>query len=252
MDKTRQLIFDMCLKAKTGHLSSSFSCVEIIEAIYDVMKHDPKNHNWEDRDYFILSKGQASPALYAILAKRGYFPEEDLKLFAQKDGRFGVHLQNDIEGVEMTCGSLGMGFGFASGLALGFKLQRKLNMVYCLLGDGELYEGSIWESAMFVAHNRLNNLVSIVDRNSLCATDFTENILILEDIGEKFKAFGFNVQRGNGQDKEWLSRELCEARNRRTSKPTVIIADTVKGVGYAPYCHAPTTHGLAPKDEEDC
>jgi len=252
MDKTRQMIFDMCVKAKTGHLSSSFSCVEILEVLYEsIMKHDPKKPEWEERDRFILSKGQASPALYVTLARQGYFQESDLDLFAQKGGRFGVHLQNDIEGVEMTCGSLGMGFGFASGIALGLKLQRKNNMVYCLLGDGECYEGSIWETAMFVSHNRLNNLVTILDRNSLCATNFTESLVALEPLKDKFEAFGFNVRCIDGHDKVLIKQKLEEARNRYNVKPMMIICYTTKGKGYEPFCFNPLTHGTAPK-EEDC
>lgn len=250
MNETRQRIFNMCVKAKTGHLSSSFSCVEILEVLYEsIMKHKPDNPNWEDRDYLILSKGQASPALYTILAMQGYFPLSDLDLFAQKGGRFGVHLQDDIEGVEMTCGSLGMGFGFASGIATALKLNRKHNMVYCLLGDGECYEGSIWETAGFVSHNRLNNLVTIVDRNSMCATDWTENILGLEDLAEKFKAFGFNTERIDGHDKKKLEETIRRTRSRYSNKPTAIICDTIKGFGYDDFCFNPLTHGIAPKGE---
>ena len=180
----RNQILDMCCRAGTGHVTSSFSCTEILVALYQggILRVDPENPEWPERDRFILSKGQASAILYPILADAGFFPEGDLKTFGQTDGKFGVHLQKDVPGVEITSGSLGHGIGVATGIALAAKMNRKLFMTYALLGDGECYEGSVWEAAMFAAHNRLNNLVAIIDRNHLCATNFTENMLQLEPL----------------------------------------------------------------------
>ena len=155
----RKMVLDMCIAAETGHLTSSMSCIDLLVSLYhgNIMRYDAKNPNWNERDWFILSKGQASPALYAVLADCGFFDRKDLNKFAQKDGKIGVHLQNDVPGVEITSGSLGHGFGIAAGIALGFKQSCMHNLVFTLLGDGECYEGSIWETAMFATHNKLNN-----------------------------------------------------------------------------------------------
>jgi len=244
----RENLLEMCISAGKGHVTSSLSCVEILVALYygNVIKHDPKDPKWHKRDRFILSKGQASPALYNILGDVGYFDKKELKNFAKQNGKFAVHLQNDVPGVEITAGSLGQGFGIAAGLALGFRMNRELQTVYCLLGDGECYEGSIWETAMFASHNRLNNLVTIVDRNFLCVTDFTENLIALEPFEDKWKAFGFNVIRINGHSLSELLNALIPLKSRINERPTVIIADTVKGSGVESLCYDPLWHGCAP------
>ena len=145
-DYIRNQILDMCVRAGTGHVTSSFSCTEILVALYHggILRYDPKNPKWEKRDRFILSKGQASVILYPILADAGFFPEKDLKYFNQENGKFGVHLQHSVPGAEITAGSLGHGFGIAAGMALAAKLNKERHMVITLLGDGELYEGSMW------------------------------------------------------------------------------------------------------------
>ena len=167
---------------------------------------------------------------------------------------FAVHLQQDVPGVEITAGSLGQGFGIAAGIALGAKMDRKLYNVYALLGDGECYEGSIWETAMFASHNRLNNLITIIDRNYLCVTDFTENLIALEPFEEKWNSFGFNVIRIDGHSFEEILAALGGQRSRPSDKPTVIIADTVKGHGIDSLCYDPLWHGRAPYEdmEEMC
>ena len=245
----RRTTLELCIHAGKGHLSSCLSCTDMLVALYHGggMRHDPGNPDWEQRDRFVLSKGQASPVLYAILADLGYFDPRELQYFAKPNGIFGVHLQMDVPGVEITAGSLGQGFGTAAGMALAAKMNRENHLTYALLGDGELYEGSIWETAMFVAHNRLNNLVTLVDRNFQCVTDFTENILALESIEAKFSAFGFNTIRLDGHSMEALVSALIPLRNRPRSRPTVIIADTVKGAGVKTICHDPLWHGVAPQ-----
>jgi len=248
----RKTVLEMCIKAGTGHVTSCFSCVEILVALYygGVLRHDPKNPKWEDRDRFLLSKGQASPLLYAILADRGFFPKEDLETFCQPGGKFGVHLQNDVPGVECTFGSLGNGLGIAAGMALAAKKNRQNHMVYVLLGDAECYEGAIWEAAMFASHNRLNNLVAIIDRNHLGVTDWTENMLALEPIQDKFKAFGWVSSNIDGHSSESLLAYLRRINHRANIFPSLIVANTTKGGGI-PFMHNnPKWHGCAPSGED--
>jgi transketolase len=245
-------MLEMCIKAGTGHVTSSLSCIDILVSLYHggIMKFDPQNPDWEGRDRFILSKGQASPALYAVLADIGFFDKNELDRFAQKDGKFGVHLQHDVPGVEITSGALGHGLGIAAGMALGAKMNQELYLVYALLGDGECYEGSIWETAMFASHNKLNNLVGIIDRNYLCVTDFTENLIELEPMEDKWLSFGWDVVRVDGHSFESIIDVLNKVRSRRSSKPLVIIADTVKGEGIECISNIPLWHGAAPKGKE--
>ena len=248
----RNLLLDMCCAAGTGHVTSSFSCTEILVALYygGILRFDPENPDWECRDRFIMSKGQSSVILYPILADRGFFPKEELEKFCQADGKFGVHLQHDVPGVEITAGSLGHGFGVATGLALAAKMNRQLHMTFALLGDGECYEGSVWEAAMFASHNRLNNLVAIIDRNYMCATNFTENSVELEPLDEKWKSFGWNVKNINGHSFEEIFNALDGIRSRRSSRPLVIIAHTVKGKGVSFMSDHPLWHSVAPKDQQ--
>jgi len=242
----------MCTSAKTGHVTSAFSCVEILVTLYyaGVMRFDPRDPDWSGRDRFLLSKGQASVILYPILADLGFFPMEDLDSFCKADGKFGVHLQHDVPGVEITSGSLGMGFGMATGVALAAKKDRTLPMTFALLGDGECYEGSIWEAAMFAAHNHLNNMVAIVDRNYQCVTNFTEDIVALEPIEEKWASFGWRVKRVNGHSYEELLGALEGVRARRHREPLMIIADTVKGRGVSFMEYNPIWHGAAPSGDD--
>lgn len=249
----REEMFEMTVKAKTGHLTSSLSCVEIMTALFygNIMKYDSQNPDWEGRDYFIMSKAQASPIYYEVLADVGYFPKEELNLFAQTGGKMGVHLQCSVPGCEITAGSLGCGYGIAAGIALALKKNRENNMVFSLLGDGECYEGSIWETALFVAHNRLNNLITIVDRNFICATHFLEDELGMEPMEEKWAAFGFDVKRINGHSFEDIFKVLENVRSKRNSKPLVIIADTVKGKGIPMISDQPLWHGITVTKEDD-
>ena len=248
----RQLILEMCTRARTGHVTSAFSCVEIMVALHHggVMRFDPANPRWPERDRFLLSKGQASVILYPILADLGFFPMSDLDRFCEADGKFGVHLQHDVPGVEITSGSLGMGFGIATGVALAAKKDRTLPLTFALLGDGECYEGSIWEAAMFAAHNDLNNLVAIVDRNFQCVTNFTENIVALEPMEDKWRSFGWRVKRVDGHSFEQLLGALEGVRARRHRQPLVIIADTIKGQPVSFMSYNPIWHGSAPGGEQ--
>lgn len=248
----RNQVLDMCIRAGTGHVTSSFSCTEILVALYygGILRYDVSNPKWEDRDRFILSKGQASPLLYAILADLGFFPESEIWKFCQADGIFGVHLQNDVPGVEITAGSLGCGLGIAAGIALAAKMNREDYFTFVLLGDGECYEGSVWESAMFAGHYELNNLIAIVDRNWLCATDFTENIIRLAPLDEKWKSFGWKVVTVNGHSFEDILQPLDRFRSKQLNVPLVIIANTVKGKGVSFMENELFWHSVAPKGKQ--
>lgn len=248
----RNLLLDMCVKAETGHVTSSFSCTEIMVALYygGILKFDPKNPQMKDRDRFILSKGHASVILYPILADLGFFSISELDRFAQAGGIFGVHLQNNVPGVEITSGSLGHGLGVAAGLALAAKMNRESYMTFVLLGDGECYEGSVWESAMFASHHRLNNLVAIVDRNYLCCSDFTEDTVALEPMQKKWESFGWKTINVDGHSIEEILKSLSGFRSRKSSNPLVIIAHTTKGKGVSFMSDVPLWHAVAPKGQE--
>lgn len=248
----RRRILEMCVRAGTGHVTSSFSAVEILVALYygGVLRFDAARPDWDARDRFILSKGQASPLLYTVLADQEYFPIEETRRFAQPDGAFGVHLQHDVPGAEITSGSLGHGLGIAAGLALAARLDGKDHRLFTLLGDGECYEGSIWEAAMFASHHKLSNLVAIVDRNQLCVTNFTEQLVHLEPLDEKWRAFGWEAVVVNGHSFAELMPALRAARERTSDKPMVIIAETVKGKGVSFMEGQILWHGIAPKGAE--
>ncbi|HOW97519.1 MAG TPA: transketolase [Kiritimatiellia bacterium] len=248
----KKTMLETCIRAGTGHVTSSLSCAEILTTLFHggALRFDPKRPAWEDRDRFILSKGQASPMLYTVLGDLGYFPKEDLQKFAQAGGPFGVHLQKSVPGAEITCGSLGHGFGLAAGMALAARMDRRNHLVFTLLGDGECYEGSIWETALFAGHHRLNNLVAIVDRNYQCVLDFTENFLALEPMEEKWEAFGWRVKRVDGHSFDDLLDALKGVRSRRSVQPLVILADTVKGAGVGFMACNPIWHGAAPRGDE--
>lgn len=251
-NQIRNLILDMCVKAGTGHVSSSFSCTEILVALYygRILHYDVSNPKCPGRDRFILSKGQASPLLYAILADLGFFPKIELDNFCQANGIFGVHLQNDVLGVEVTSGSLGHGLGIAAGIALAAKINKEKHLTFVLLGDGECHEGLIWESAMFANHHKLNNLICIIDRNWLCATDFTENCVRLNPFDEKWKAFGWETVTINGHSFEEILLALRGIRFRKSNQPLAIIANTVKGQGVSFMENKILWHAVAPSGEQ--
>jgi len=204
----------------------------------------------DDRDYFILSKGQASPILYAILADLNYFSKDWMKTFCQAGGKFGVHLQHNVPGVEFTTGSLGHGLSYGCGIAKALKLDRKNNLVFVLLGDGECYEGQIWEAADFAAAHRLNNLVAIIDRNGICATDFTDNFIPLDNLQDKFSAFGWRTATCDGHDISELLIRFRYSRTHHHSQPSVLIANTVKGQGIDEICNDPSWHACCPKGDK--
>lgn len=233
--KARQLRRDLLTalyRAGSGHPGGSLSEVEILMALYyHKMRIDPKRPDWEERDRFILSKGHANPALYAVLADLGYFPKEDLAKLRKTDGHLQGHPdRTKTPGIDMSTGSLGQGMAVACGLALGAKHQKKSWQVYALAGDGECQEGITWECAMSAAHYKLDNYTLIVDVNGLQIDGATRDVMDLGDLGAKFSAFGFEVLTAeDGNDYEALCRLLDQ--ERIPGRPRVILAYTVKGKG---------------------
>lgn len=248
----RQQILEMSLRAKSGHVTSSFSCTDILVALYygNILRVDPKNPEWPDRDIFLMSKGQSGIALYPILADLGFFPVEDLKNFAGPGSHISVHIGKDIPGSEIVSGSLGHGLGIACGFALADKMDLHNRLVVTLLGDAECYEGSVWEAAMFAAHHRLNNMVGIIDRNQMGVLDFTESSLELNPMDEKFKAFGWEVKTIDGHSFDEIFLAFKDVRARRTNKPLMIIANTVKGKGVSFMENALFWHYRVPEGDQ--
>lgn len=247
----RRDVLQMTARAGSGHPGGSLSAVEILVALYfgGVLRHDPANPRWPDRDRFILSKAHACPALYAVLARRGYFPLEELGTFRRIDSRLQGHAHILTPGVEMSGGSLGQGLSFGVGVALAGRLDGRDYRVYVLLGDGECDEGQVWEGAMFASHHRLDTLTAIVDRNRIQNDRFTHEVVDLEPLTDKWRAFGWHTVEVDGHDLGQILRAFDEAR-RVKGRPTVIIAHTVKGKGVSFMEDNPEFHGRAPTPEE--
>lgn len=215
-----------------GHIGGALSCTDILVSLYfgNILRFDAKQPNWENRDRFILSKGHAGIALYVILAELGFFDKSELEKF-NNGGMLGEHPDHNIPGIEIISGSLGHGLGIGSGMALSAKMDKKDYSTIVLLGDGECYEGSVWESLMFASHHQLNNLFVIVDRNRLCIHGNTEEINKVEPLGQKFEAFGWEVIEINGHDFKQILNSFQNFRKRVSNKPLAIIANTIKGKG---------------------
>lgn len=227
----RKRVLDMIYNAKTGHIGGDFSVMEILVTLYyREMNVSPEKVNSPDRDLFILSKGHSVEALYAVLSDLGFFSREDLLSYSQFNTKYIGHPNNKINGIEMNSGSLGHGLPVAVGMALGLRMDGRKNRVYTVMGDGELAEGSVWEGAMAAGHYKLDNLCAIIDRNRLQISGGTEEIMTQDSQDERWKSFGWNVIHAEGNDIESLATALTSARAIK-QKPTVIIADTMKGYG---------------------
>lgn len=225
-------VIESTSEAGSGHPGGSLSSADLMAALYfRVMRHDPSDPAWEDRDRFVLSKGHAAPILYAALAESGYFPKEDLMMLRKiGSGLQGHPVRGKVPGVEMSTGSLGQGLSMACGIALAGKLDCKDHKVFCLTGDGELQSGQNWEAAMFANHYRLNNLIAFIDRNRLQITGNTENAMSLDPLPDKWRAFGWNVIIVNGHSMVQIVEACAKARESKTN-PTVVIMNTIKGKG---------------------
>lgn len=245
--KLRRHIVTMIGKAGSGHPGGSLSALEILTALYfKVLRHKPLDPNWPDRDRFILSKGHAAPALYAVLAECGYFPVEELLTLRQMDSRLQGHPDRTLTpGVEMSAGALGQGLSFAIGIALAGRLDAEDYRAYVLLGDGECDAGQVWEAAMSAAHFKVDNLVAIVDKNKLQLDGWTRDVMNLDPLPAKWQAFGWKVIEVDGHSISKLIEAFKEAQKVK-GQPTVIIAHTIKGKGVSFMENNNDFHGKAP------
>ena len=247
----RLLAVDMVYAAASGHLGGSLSAMDILTTLYfDVMRVDPENPRDPDRDRFVLSKGHCTPALYPMLAMKGFFPVERLREFRRIDGTLSGHAEmNLVPGVDMSTGSLGQGISAAVGMALAGKMDRRTYRVYTLLGDGEIEEGQVWEAAMAAAKYKLDNLCAVVDVNGLQIDGATADVMPSEPLDKKFEAFNWNVLRVDGHDFQALE-EAFSAAAACKGRPTVLLARTVKGRGVSFMEGDYGWHGKAPNDEQ--
>jgi transketolase len=244
------MILETVVVAGKGHIGGSLSAVEILVALYHggIVRVEAKKRNDPLRDRFIMSKGHACEALYAVLADRGFFSASELMHLGREGSILGGHPDRRIPGVEADTGSLGNGLGIGSGLAFAAKLDRAAWRTFVLLGDGECYEGSVWEAMMFAAHHALDNLVAIIDRNQLCVLDRTEECNRLDPLDDKLRAFGWDVVAINGHDIAALTMALSSACTRSNGKPLAVIAHTVKGKGISFMENDVRWHHGVPKD----
>ena len=246
----RRHIVRMTAAAGSGHPGGSLSAVEILTALYfNVLRHDPHEPDWPARDRFILSKGHCTPVLYSTLAEAGYFPVDELATFRQMDSQLHGHCHNTTPGVEHCSGSLGQGLSVGLGMALAARLDGSPHNVYVLVGDGECDEGQIWEAAMAASHFGVDNLTVIVDRNGIQNDRWTYEVMNLEPLPDKWRAFGWDVDEVDGHDLSQMVSALDNA-SRRDGRHHVIIARTVKGKGVSFMENNPDFHGKAPNADE--
>jgi transketolase len=247
---TRKLILEALAEAGSGHPGGSLSAVELLVTLFfHVMRYDSKNPKWEDRDRFFLSKGHAAPLLYAMLAQAGFFDAGELMTLRKLGSRLQGHPSMVVPGVEAPAGSEGIGLSLGVGTALAAKLDRKGYRTYVLMGDGEQQEGEIWEAAMAASKYRLDNLTAMIDRNGIQQDGLTEQIMPLEPLAAKWRAFNWNVIEVDGYDFPQLLDGFDLAASTR-NRPTVIIAHTVKGKGISFMEWSPHYHGTAPAKEK--
>lgn len=250
-NEIRQSIIEMLVEAGSGHSAGPLGMADIFTALYFyILKHDPKNPDMPDRDRLILSNGHIVPVRYATMAHAGYFPIEELKTLRKFGSRLQGHPERQkLPGLETTSGPLGSGLGQSAGIAYGAKMDGKNFRVYCLMSDGEQEAGNVWESAMFAGKNKLSNLTAIIDRNNIQIDGFVEDIMPLEPLADKYRAFGWDVVEINGHDFHEITNAI-EVAKINTIKPTCIIARTIpgKGVNYMEYDYR--WHGDPPGNRE--
>lgn len=241
----------MLTKSGSGHTGGSLSAVDIAVAVYfSKMKFRADDPAWKERDRFILSKGHAAPLLYAIMAEAGYFPKETIETLRKVESPLQGHpCCKVLPGVEVSTGSLGQGLSVANGMALGLRLDNIPARVYCVMGDGEIQEGQVWEAAMTAAHYRIDNLCAFVDNNGLQIDGPVEKVMNINPIHEKWEAFGWHVIDVDGHDMGAIIKALDEAENTK-GKPTMIIANTTKGKGSVLFEDKVEFHGVTPTEEE--
>ena len=250
--KIRSDIVRMLGEAGSGHPGGSLSVTDLLVMLYfKHLKHDPGKPDWEDRDRVVLSKGHVCPGLYATLAEAGYFPVEELMTLRKLGSRLQGHPAKDknLPGIEVSTGSLGQGLSIGVGMAFGMRLDKKSNRIYVIMGDGEQNEGSVWEAAMAAAHHKLANLTAIIDCNKLQIDGRTEDVMDILDIGEKYRAFGWDTIEIDGHNYEEIDKAFTKARSAE-NKPAAIIAHTVKGKGVSFMENVASWHGKAPKPDQ--
>jgi transketolase len=246
----RKDILKMLTLAGSGHTGGSLSIVEILIALYYYkLKNDPKNPSWKERDRFLLSKGHGCPALYAVLADKGYFPKEKLWTLRKFGSQLQGHPQIGLAGIEISSGSLGQGLSIANGIALAGRLDKSDSRVYCLMGDGETNEGQVWEAVMTAAHYKLDKICAIIDFNGLQIDGFCCDVMDMGPYLHKWLDFGWNAIETDGHDIEKIMDALDEAEKTK-GKPAVIVAHTIKGKGVTFIENKVEWHGIAPKKEE--
>lgn len=247
----RKHIVDSTYHAGSGHPGGSLSCIDILTVLYfHIMNVDVNNPKMEDRDRFVLSKGHCAPALYGTLAERGFFPKEELVKLRSIDSYLEGHPNMlSVPGVDMSTGSLAQGFSIAVGMALAGKIDKKDYTVYTILGDGEIEEGQVWEAAMSAAHYKLNNLIAFLDHNGMQIDGYITDVMSPEPVTDKFKAFGWNVINIDGHDYEQIIEAVNQGKKQK-DKPTMIIADTLKGKGVSYMEGQIGWHGKAPDKEQ--
>ena len=247
----RLKILNIVYKSGGGHIGGSYSVTDILVTLYHrILKHDPLRPDWDERDFLIFSKGHCCLALYTVLNQCNYFSEDLLKEYSQNGSNLGGHpKKGDAPGIEATTGSLGHGLAIANGIALSTKIKNKANRVFTVMSDGEMNEGSVWESIMFASQQKLDNLILIVDNNNQISLDKLSNILSVEPLDKRFKSFGWFVSRVDGHNHNELLSVLNELPKEK-DKPTVIIADTIKGKGVSFMEGVTKWHYRGPSEEE--
>jgi len=250
-NQIRQDIIEMLVEAGSGHSAGPLGMADIFAALYfHILNHDPKNPEWPDRDRLILSNGHICPVRYAAMANAGYFSREELKTLRKLNTRLQGHPHRTaLPGVETTSGPLGSGLSQVAGMALAAKLDAKKYRIYCLMSDGEQDEGNTWEAAMFIGKNRLNNITAIIDRNNIQIDGFTEDIMPLESLKEKYEAFRWHVLEIDGHNMEQIA-DACNEAKVIFEKPTLIIAHTIPGKGVSFMEQDYLWHGIPPNRKQ--
>ncbi|MBI3996772.1 MAG: transketolase [Candidatus Omnitrophica bacterium] len=247
----RQTILRTIANAGSGHPGGSLSMVELLIGLYwHKLRHDPKRPDWPDRDLFLLSKGHGCPALYTVLAYHGYFPKEELMTLRKYPTRLQGHPERgSLPGIEISAGSLGQGLSMANGIAMADRLDQRARRIYCLMGDGEIQEGQVWEAAMTAHHHKLENVCAIIDANQLQQNGPVKQLKDIEPLAEKWRAFGWHTIEINGHDIAQVVKAYDEAATIK-GKPQAIVARTIKGKGVSFMELNPAWHGVAPKPDE--
>ena len=249
--KVRLKVLELCFKKKASHIGGAFSVADILAVLYlDILKFDPNKPDLPERDRLFYGKGHACSALYAVLDECGFFSKYDLKKDFSKDNTFfTTHISHHLPGVELSTGSLGHALGVACGVAIALKLQKQNSHIFTIISDGELNEGSTWESLLFASHHKLTNLTTIVDSNKIQSFGTVKDVLNLEPLKSKFEAFGFKCLSINGHDHDEISSSLTSVKTDKT-RPVVILANTVKGKGVSFMENVLLWHYKSPDESE--